>query len=305
MRKLVLLLSSLLFTQLAYAYQFDIGVSHASSSEDRDFDNVTDDETEIRTNLLGGTFYFSDVSTENGPWKEAPFLSKASGISLGLARGEYTVEDDCCDGDVIDADTKGMFFNIRGVINRFVIELDIDKVKEETNSGSLIQYDEVEDKTNTLTIGHYIGENQQWYVLLLNGENYDGDDRSGFGGGYKGVFSFPNGQHLSVDASIVGESIDSDYDEASATFAVQVDYFLSQQLSLDFDIISEASTADVDGPDPESSTLTYLAGATFFPTQSFYIFGQLGFSVSEYDNYYNDDAEGDGGEFRFGLGGRF
>lgn len=47
---------------------------------------------------------------------------------------------------------------------------------------------------------------------------------------------------------------------------------------------------------------------SYFVSPAFYLFGQLGFSVSEFDNVGGDggdDGDGDGGELILGFGGRF
>lgn len=309
MKQFAILITLVFASQWLNAYQLDIGLQHNSKREEIDIDNASDKDIKTNSNLLGASFYFSDVSIAVGPWREAAFLSKTSSISLAVFDGEYTREDDCCSEALYDADTEGRDVQVRAVVNDFVIELESSKRKYKGKRSTVFTYADFEEKTNTLSVGHYIGDNQQWYGLLFKGEDDKEDDVKGLGGGYQAVFTLEAGRFISVDAALKVGSVDDDDndDKGFTTFSADLAYFLNQQLSLDLTLLNDRGWIETDGPDQQWVHAQYLLGATYFPVAAFYVYGQLGVQVSEYDNYFpgNADAEGAGGILIIGLGGRF
>ncbi len=90
----------------AQAYQFFLGVGYSESSFEFDSAFLADrDFTEVS---IAGTYYFGDVDVSTGPLALAPFIDRASGVSLAIDKGEF----DSAFGDI---DSNG--YSVSGLYN--------------------------------------------------------------------------------------------------------------------------------------------------------------------------------------------
>ena len=80
--------------------------------------NQSEYETSIDQLTLDGTIYFQQVSVDNGPWREASFLSKASSFQVRIIDGEQDIDGVSAKGDV-----EGLDLKLRTVMGSFVMEL--------------------------------------------------------------------------------------------------------------------------------------------------------------------------------------
>ncbi len=125
-----LALISTFFTTAASAYLFEADLGSSSTSTDIEEDYMPDAELDVDLIDFDATLYFQDVSIEQGPWQEAAFLSKASGISIQYVDGDSEFKLNGS-SNKSKSDIEGKGIAARGVFGSFVVEASFLKMETE------------------------------------------------------------------------------------------------------------------------------------------------------------------------------
>lgn len=215
------------------------------------------------TLMLGGTFYFSDVDTSQGPLREAAFLDKASGLSF--TRTDMSFDDA---GDNTFTTIDGRFV----LASDTIIEASVTRMDD--GSG---------DDSDTISVGAgtYINENSD---VVATYTRSDGGHVDTLGIDYHTIVENGNASWgIDLGASYVDTSFDSGYGlTAGATFYPSANFGLGATLS-------RTSVGYIDAT-------SLLVGAEYFFNSNFS--GELIYSASEEDSVDLDQISV-GVSFRF------
>lgn len=229
-----------IFTAQANAYQFELALARSTTEIENTFD--------IDTTLLGGEYYFSDVNSNNGPFSEASFLSKASSVNVLL--GQSTLGSGFGESGFGGSDSDLLFINGRVVLeNDFILVGSFSR--SETDDGD-------DSDATTIGLGKYLSESSE-LVATYTRDNFGDGDADILELRYHRVIDTGNGTAWSyeagagyIDAGDTGFDLDvaANYyftpkfslgvlvgvgsfdDSDSKTFGFQAEYFFNENIFL-------------------------------------------------------------------------
>lgn len=137
------------------------------------------DDGDVDTFGVNGSFYFKPVDTSKGPLGEAAFLDHSSSVTLGYV---YTDADDIVD------DLDGDEYAING---RYVLDADIPLIFE----GSYLRNEpnDAEVDTYSLGLGAYVTDNTTVVITYADADVDDGGDTDGWQAGVEHVWTWTDG----------------------------------------------------------------------------------------------------------------
>ncbi|MEM1433163.1 MAG: putative porin [Pseudomonadota bacterium] len=212
-----------------------ITLSESSSSSEEDYDGFA----------VSGEVFFSPVSCDGVPLKEAAFLSQASSIGGSLAQ---------LDTDAgADLEVWNLFTRI--VASSWVFEGDV--------SSTRIDDDFVDSDADSLriAIGRYFGGASQ-VLLAFEESEAEGLDVERLSAGVKTVVSLENGMSYTVDAlvGVVRQDGFAGSDDDRYDLQLAGDWYFNNQLSIG----AELEFADRDST---GSLFSYSLNSTYFVTE--------------------------------------
>ena len=280
--KLSTLLSAALLSVSAQAYQFEGGVYDRGGTIERDNSDV---ESDLESTTFVGTVYFKNVDNSKGPWAEAVFLNKASGIS-------FVYQDFSNKESEIDfkysSHTAGVA--VLGVIGSYLTLKAVIIEEKGKNSDS----QKLDESTIKIAAGSYIGERHRIMASYTQTESTykfvgfpDRDEiETEFSVKYKNVLQLGSVQHLSVIASVAISSVDDDENTIASDVEAGIIYYPIKNLGLK--AISEFSVRD-DDSDNDATTSTLEFGVSYFPIESLSLDVTYTTAETKIDN--SDDEE--------------
>ena len=203
------------------------------SSSDVDYDGFA----------VSGEIFLAPVSCDNGPLKEAAFLSQASSIGAGYAQ----LETD----DGIDTDAWNLFARI--VANSWVFEGEFTQFEEDA------EFVDTEIDAIRVAVGRYLADSTQLLFAYETTEFEDLADVDRFSVDIKHIASLENGQSFTAQALVGYVQTDSDFGGDDDGFDVQLlgDWYFNDQ----FSIGTELDFADRDS---SGSLFSWMVNATYF-----------------------------------------
>ena len=137
------------------------------------------DDGDVDTFGVNGSFYFRPVNTSKGPLGEAAFLDHSSSVTLGYV---YT------DADDIVEDLDGDQYAIEG---RYVLDADIPLIFE--GSYQRDEPNNAEVDTYSLGLGAYITDNTSLVITYADADVDDGGDTDGWQASVEHVWTWEDG----------------------------------------------------------------------------------------------------------------
>ena len=298
---LVVVLLSSAVTFPVYAYQFEVEVGYTDS--ETDYDSSFWPEEDSDSVDVGGTYYFSDVETNNGPLSVAAFLSRASNISAFYSDGETEV--DATQITFSGPAPIGGIFGYGVPISGFTYAIPKYEIDTEeyfvsgqyihAESGWLIEllygYSEedsdlgidIEQDSYGIGIGKYIAKNTR---LMLDYIHTETDIDTSIGNASTdsdivnlGLFHVQElGNGTFYDASVDVAYLDSDDGDDAQAYSVSTTYYFSPSVGVGVNL------SHIDGDDID--TTSYGVSGEWFITNNFAV------SV----NYLRSHIDDSGGE---------
>mgnify|MGYP000020562145 CR=1 FL=1 len=293
---------SLLAAQVQADYLVDLQLELSSSSGEFEYDDSRFDDLDTESNGsdISGTVFFSRVSTENTPIREAAFLSHNSSVTVGRSALETDFEYRW--GDVTDKT------NEIGVSGRFVIPgpsiiliAGLSEGENKFGSGTDRDVDSYQ-----LGGGWYITDQSALTLTYTESEyepqrsNAKLEDSEWFDVNYRQVMKLGSSQHLAFHVTVGTFDDGYGYDEVSVGGGVV--WYLSNQFGLGVSVLS--SSGDRDNYEESSFELTPYISYDF--SENFGIYGELNILGREIDSdFAGDDIEYAEAGITFGANARF
>ena len=161
-------------TFVADTYRWEINAAAGVTNWD-----YGQDDGDVDTFGVNGSFYFKPVNTSKGPLGEAAFLDHSSSVTLGYV---YT------DADDIVEDLDGDQYAING---RYVLDADIPLIFE--GSYQRDEPNDAEVDTYTLGLGAYITDNTTLVITYADADVDDGGDTDGWQAAVDHVWTWTDG----------------------------------------------------------------------------------------------------------------
>ena len=195
---------------------------------------------------VSGEIFLAPVSCDNGPLKEAAFLSQASSIGAGYAQ----IETD----DDIETDAWNLFTRI--VANSWVFEGEFTQFEEDA------EFVDTEIDAIRVAVGRYLADSTQILFAYETTEFENLADVDRFSVDVKTVMSLENGQSFTAQALVGFVSTDTEFGEDDDGFDVALlgDWYFNNQ----FSIGAELEFADRDSV---GSLFNWQVNSTYFFTE--------------------------------------
>jgi hypothetical protein len=279
-------------------YQVEIGASYSSTSEEYEYDDSQYDyDVDTDTLAAGATFYFSPVSTGNGPLAQAAFLSKASGIAVGYANGEADYDFDR--GNFVD---QSYDFDAVSIGGHFVLPSP-NLILEASYAEGENEFENDFDAF-TIGVGGYITDR---ITLMAEFSKQTFDDASDedsidiFTITYRQLIQLGGAMNLAIAPHLSRVEY---FGEDAAEVGIDVAFYLNPSLGF----VAGVTGGAVDDEDGDYSRAESYIGVDYFVNENFQVGGKLLAITSEFDSddyYYNDDSESEGGGIEFNAAVRF
>lgn len=217
------------------------------------------------TTSFDGNFYFSAVDTSKGPYREAAFLSKSSGIRLSYSTIEYVSTGDALFDVNLDlnlTDVEVRYVSANGII----LEASYQKTKAEFDFG-LIDTQSNESDEYSIAAGKYLSDNADIVFRYTNASDIELDT---YGIDYHGVYPANGSNTWGIDFALNylnGEDDSATNINLGATFYISDNFGIGAALD---------HTADDD------DTQTISLEAEYFFTPSFS--GSVLYSMQDQEN---------------------
>lgn len=264
-----LLLGALSMSVSAGEYQFDINTQALTS--DIKINNAED--VKLETYGATATLYLNPVDDSKGPLSEAAFLSKASSVSISEFRSERGLRQQA--------------FELQYVFNGIIFNADYTDAKLVAGSalpqGILIPNSNGEE-SYLLGMGVYLSDRQTLTAGYRSVEVPNARDEEEYSLAYKHLYD--------VEGGVAGVDAVFSYSEDVIAWQLGLDFFISNQLSLNGGVFGEDGA-----PDDESG---YFLGVDYFFTPKVHVGLQAAGSKFDLDNEAENSKS-----YNINLGFRF
>ena len=192
---------------------------------------------------VSGEVFLAPVTCDNGPLKEAAFLSQASSIGAGYAQIE--ADDD------VETDAWNLFARI--IANSWVIEGEVTQFEEDA------EFVDTEIDSLRVSVGRYLADATQILFTYETAEFENLADVDRFSVDVKSVVSLENGQSFTAQALVGLVSTDTEFGDDDDGFDIELlgDWYFNNQ----FSIGAELAFADRDSV---GSLFNWQVNSTYF-----------------------------------------
>lgn len=278
----------------AESYQGDLRLGYATSTST---DEPSGNETTEKNYYGAGTFYFSPVNLDNGPWEEAAFLQQASNISIIGYKTDLDNDGDTADGFGLGAEIE---YVVSPELPVYLL-LGYDRLT--------IEFDEmdVEFTVNTIetNLGYYLLKNALIFISYENEKteydilgNTSEETIHSYALNFKLVNTIDANMAYHISATVgrftLTDDNDNTDDKTNNVFILDFDFYPMPQVGIGAGIRN--ISGDLEGAE----------GNTYYARIKGYVIPQFGIGFTYNQFVPKDDEIGDASkEFEIEVTGRF
>ncbi|PCJ36064.1 MAG: hypothetical protein COA99_13415 [Moraxellaceae bacterium] len=294
--KLIVLFSMALLSLSAQAYNVEGMLTY--SDKTFKWDGISN-KYETKNTGLGAVYFFQDVDISKGPWAEASFLNKSSGVVVMYQDHEYkkTDSDFKYSSEVAGAAVHSV------IESKWVLEAELVYLNGKFNDG-----DRFTANSKSVTIGSYIGERDQVLFEYAQLDLDYSDDLNidhivkRFSIKYRYLLGFGNSRYLAVQSSFTKSNSTDDLDTRGNSFVLGAMYYLRKNLGLRTEVELER---EEDDNNDKTRQETYTLGVEYFPTESVLLNANYITENRLEEPFASADRDGEGTRIELNIGYRF